>query len=178
MFAQFWRKKHTFVTFLQWQIWFPQAASHHPWLLALLQIIQIIFMWESGESAVAAVINKHLKSTSENMHQKCKLWIYGRNQTAYLSKLPALHHLPSLLLHPWSNLLLESSGGHRSRTAPAGSKVVMGPSPCTLPHIGGSWISPRSFSGRSCDRVNKNMMKVDYGIKLYYNRHLNGWGLW
>lgn len=32
-------KSHTFVTFLQWQIWFPQAASHDPWLFSLLQII-------------------------------------------------------------------------------------------------------------------------------------------
>lgn len=32
-------KSHTFVTFLQRQIWFPQAASHDPWLFSLLQII-------------------------------------------------------------------------------------------------------------------------------------------
>lgn len=32
-------KSNTFVPFLQWQIWFPQAASHDPWLFSLLQII-------------------------------------------------------------------------------------------------------------------------------------------
>lgn len=113
-------KIHTFVTFLQWQTWFPQAASHDP--LALAEY----FMWRSGKSAV---IHQHLKTDFENMHQKCQLWVYSRNETAYLATPPA----PPPTLHLTSSTPLIKSAcragikrGHRSRTAP--SNVVIGPS--------------------------------------------------
>lgn len=149
-FSRFWEKPNLCRIFSAADL---ISSGHIPWPLAVFSVAGY-FMWGSGQSAAAAgITNKHLKCNSENMHQKCQLWI---SRTDYLTALPARHHPLSAHSCSWSF-------------------------PCTLPGISGSWISVLSISGGSCDRLNKNMMKVDYRIKLYYERHLprvNGWGLW
>lgn len=54
------------------------------------------------------------------MHRKCKLWIYGRNQTAYLSTLPALHHL-----RPTPSAALIKPGGQAGVTDHARLQQVL-----------------------------------------------------